>query len=438
VLPITEPLLEHACVAVADGRITFVGPASDAPAGRDEPLGDAILMPGLVNAHTHLELTAFRGLLEDLPFRDWIVSLQAAKEAVMTPDDFLDAARLGVAEGLLAGITTYADTCDSGAAIVAMREMGVRGIMYAETFGPAPEHLDRAMAQLRAKVERARPLASPLVRLGVSPHAPYTVSDDLFRAVAAYAGAESLPMAVHIAESDAELRLLRDAAGPFAEGLAKRNITVRPRAASPIALLDALGVLTQQPLLIHCVQIDERDVAAIARHDCPVAHCPISNAKLGHGVMPLVEMLAADVRVALGSDSMASNNRMDLLAESRAALLAQRARTRRHDALSASRILELATLGGADALGLAGEIGSLTPGKSADLVAFAAPPQLDPLYAPSDHLVHALSPHVLLATVAGRPLVRHGALVNPPFNLASRITALSTRLTSWRDQHVPS
>ncbi len=431
-LPITAPPLEHACVAVEDGRITWVGPASGAPTGRDEHLGDAILMPGLVNAHTHLELTAFRGLLEDLPFREWILSLQAAKEAVMTPDDYLDAARLGVTEGLLAGVTTYADTCDSGAAVVAMHEMGVRGIMYAETFGPAPEHLDRAMAQLRAKLERARPHASPLVRLGVSPHAPYTVSDDLFRAVAAYAGAESLPMAIHIAESDAESRLVREGAGPFADGLARRGITVRPRAASPVALLDALGVLAHRPLLIHCVQTDERDVAAIARHDCAVAHCPISNAKLGHGVMPLVEMLGAGVRVALGSDSMASNNRMDLLAESRAALLAQRARARRCDILTAARALELATIGGATALGLADEIGSLTPGKSADLVAFAVPPQLAPLYAPTDHLVHALSPHVLLATVAGRPLVRDGALLNPPPALAPRITALSTRLTSWR------
>ncbi len=403
VVPVSAPPIRDATVVEHEGKIVYVGPRAGAPPGPDHELGEAILLPGLINAHTHLELTLFRGLLDAVPFREWIARLQGAKAAVMTRDRFFDAARLGIVEGLRAGITTYADTCDSGVALDAMRQLGVRGIMYQEVFCPWPDaaRVRDAAADLRAKLAALEPLETDLVRLGISPHAPYTVSDPLF-ALAARAGR---PLAVHIAESDAESRLVRDGTGPFADALLARGIPVAPRARSPIALLRALGVLDAHPLLIHAVNVDATDIEAIAASHASVVHCPISNAKLGHGIAPVAELMAAGITVALGSDSMASNDRMDLLEESRAAALAQRARRTCPGALSGRDALTLATLGGARALGLESRVGSLEAGKDADLAAFSLPPGFgggDPETA----LVFALggSP-ARLVTVKGVPRV---------------------------------
>jgi cytosine/adenosine deaminase-related metal-dependent hydrolase len=278
VLPISAPPIENGTVGVDGDRIAYVGPRAGAPPGDDEELGDAVLLPGLVNAHCHLELTAMRGFLEDLDFRSWILRLTTAKRAVLTPGMLLDSARYGIDEGVRHGITTYADTCDSGVVFDAMCERGVRGIMYQEVFGPDPAQCEASMADLREKVARVRPRETPLVRIGVSPHAPYTVSDDLFAAAGEYAREKSLPIAIHIAESDLEQQLVVAGTGAFADGLRGRGIAVAPRARSPIQLLDALGVLAARPLLIHCVRADATDVASIAAARCGVAHWPASNA----------------------------------------------------------------------------------------------------------------------------------------------------------------
>ncbi|MDQ2930673.1 MAG: amidohydrolase family protein, partial [Gemmatimonadota bacterium] len=336
VLPISSPPIRDGTVVELGGRIVYVGSRKDAPEtadGTDRDLGNCALIPGLVNAHTHLELTAFRGLLEDLSFREWIARLQGAKVAVMSPERFLDSARWGIAEGLRAGITTFADTCDSGVALEAMRERGVRGIMYQEVFSPSadPKAVRAAAARLAEQLMRHDAFETDLQHVGVSPHAPYTVSDPLFTVVAR----SGRRMAIHIAESDAEHRFVSEGEGPFADAHRARGIPVARRASSPIGLLEKLGVLDAKPLLIHCVRVSDADIASIASSRSTVAHCPISNAKLGHGIAPLLEMLDAGVDVGLGSDSMAANNRMHLLEESRAAVLAQRIRTSRHDALPA-------------------------------------------------------------------------------------------------------
>lgn len=374
VVPVSSPPIRDATVAVDGSRIAYVGPREGAPPGEERELGEALLLPGLVNAHTHLELTAFRGMLDGLPFREWILLLQRAKTETMTRERYLESALAGIAEGLRAGITTYADTCDSGVALEAMRTMGVRGIMYQEVFCPSPDpaRVGEAAASLAAKLAVLEPLETELQRVGISPHAPYTCSDPLL-ALAARSGR---PIAIHIAESEDETLLVRDGAGAFAGPLRERGIPAAPRARTPIDLLERLGVLDAKPapLLIHCVRVDDSDIRAISRSGASVAHCPISNARLGHGVAPLLEMLEAGIPVGLGSDSMASNDRMHLLEEARAALLAQRIRTRAVDALPPARALELATLGGARALGLDARIGSLEPGKEADLAAFPLPP----------------------------------------------------------------
>jgi 5-methylthioadenosine/S-adenosylhomocysteine deaminase len=438
VVPVSRPPITDGCVDVRDGDIVYVGPCHDAPPSDGElvQLGDALLLPGLVNAHTHLELTAFRGLLGDAPFRRWIVSLQRAKAAVMTRQRYLDAARLGVAEGLLAGITTYADSCDSGVSLEVMRELGVRGVMYQEVFGPDPAAAARSLGELDAKLEQLCGLETDLQRLGVSPHAPYTVSAELYRGVGRLARQRGLPMMLHAAESEAESELVADGSGPFAEALRRRGIEVPARGRSPLAYLQDLGILDERPLLAHCVQADAADVERIAATGATIAHCPISNAKLGHGVAPVVEFRQYGIDVGLGSDSMASNDRMHLLEEARVAVLAQRQRTRRWDALSAHDALELATLGGARALRMDERIGSLDIGKSADLAAFDlggmdVTPAFDPVVAAVFSLGGSRASFV---AVAGRPLVWRGRLTSADPAVSTRARATVEALQRWREQ----
>jgi 5-methylthioadenosine/S-adenosylhomocysteine deaminase len=436
VLPITADPIADATVAVHDGRIAYVGPRAGAPGPRDEDdvdLGDALLLPGLVNAHCHLELTAMRGFLDGLGFRDWILRLTHARTAVLDPAALLDAARLGVEEGVRAGVTTFADTGDSGAGFDAMLERAVRGVSYREVFGPDPSQCERAVAGLRERVLAMRERETPLVRAGVSPHAPYTVSDPLFRATAELATELGAPMAIHIAESALESALVTDAAGEFADGLRRRGIAVAPRARSPIALLEELGVLDADPLLIHCVRVDAHDVRAIAERRCGVAHCPASNARLAHGIAPLAELLAAGVDVGLGSDSVASNDRMDILDEARLALLLASARAQRVGVITAARALELATLGGARALRLDAEIGSLEAGKAADLAAFPlAAAARGPTHDPVAAAVLALAgTPAALVVVAGRVLVRDGRALDADPELPSRVQRTADRMREW-------
>lgn len=413
VLPITAPSLEHGAVAVDGGRIAFVGPANEAPPGERSDLGECALMPGLVNVHTHLELTVMRGWLEDLPFRKWIIRLTKARQQILDADTLLASARMGIAEGLLAGITTYADTCESGVVHQALRDMGARGLMYLEVFGPDPGQAPESLKTLGERLSSLRSDDTHLVRSGISPHAPYSVSDALFRSSAALAISEDLPIAVHAAESEAEQRLVTEAQGDFADALRARSIDVAARGESTIELLDRAGLLRARPLLIHCVQATGDDIRRMADNDCAIAHCPASNAKLGHGVANLSGFLDAGIRVGLGSDSVASNNRMDILDEARLALLLGRAVGRKWTAFPATMGLELATISGARALGLDSEIGSLDVGKSADLAAFP----LDGLHAqpvqdPESALVFATAGRgAALVTVAGNELVKNGRLV---------------------------
>jgi 5-methylthioadenosine/S-adenosylhomocysteine deaminase len=371
-----------------------------------------------------------RGLLENLSFHEWIVRLQRAKATVLTPESMRDAARLGIAEGLRAGITTFADTCDSGVALEAMRDAGVRGIMYQEVFGPEPASCEEAIESLKEKLDAHGSLASHLVRVGVSPHAPYTVSDRLFAAVRELARGHRLPVAIHIAESAEELAFVKDATGPFADGHRARGIPVERRARSSIALLERLGILGLRPLLIHCVRARGRDISAIAAHGCSIAHCPASNAKLGHGIAAAHEWLGLGIAVGLGSDSMASNNRMHILEEARLAVIAQRTRGSAFASFSAERGLEMATIGGARALGLDREVGSLEVGKAADLCAFA----LDELYAtphedPVATAVFALGGAAArLVLVAGQPRVLDSRLLDEDEGLIDRVRATGEAL----------
>jgi 5-methylthioadenosine/S-adenosylhomocysteine deaminase len=436
VLPITQPPIENGTVVEHGGKIIYVGARAGAPAGEDHELGESILMPGLVNAHTHLELTVMRGFLEDLDFSDWIDKLRQSRNEILDEARLLDSAKFGVTEGLQAGITTYADTCSSGVVMQAMRELGVRGIMYQETFGPEPSSCDAAIVDLGQRLASLTPEQTDLVHLGISPHAPYTVSDALYAATAKLARERSLPLAMHIAESAAEEDIVVRGNGPFGERWRRRGIETAKRARSPIALLERLDLLQPGSLLIHCVRVDDADITTIARRGCSVAHCPASNAKFGHGVAPLLPLLAAGIAVGIGSDSVASNNRMDVLDEARLAVLIHRGAARKHDVFGAHQALTLATIGGARALGLDDRIGSLEVGKDADLAAFRIDiPRTIPTGDPYSAAVFALPGRSAeLVTVRGEVLVERGRCKKSDPALTQRVQEIGASLAKWAER----
>ncbi len=399
VLPIAGPPIECGAVLLgSDGRVDMVGPDAAVPRPPDVPgesFADGMLLPGLVNTHTHLELTGFDLGPAAPEFDDWIGRVRAVK-ATRTAEGFLAAARLGLAGCHAAGVTTVADTGDSGAVIRAMAEVGASGIAYQEVFGPHPAQLAESLAGLRSRAEALGRFAGGRVRLGLSPHAPYTVSGPLYAAVAQWAARDRLPLAVHLAESRAESELLENGSGRFAEAWRRRGIPLpEGPGRSPVEWLDQHGVLGERTLCIHVVQAGPADLSRLARRGCAVAHCPLSNAAHGHGAAPLAGFLSHGLRVGVGTDSVLSVSRLDLLGEARAA--------RALAGLDAPSALALCTLGGAAALGLDGEVGSLEVGKWGDCVALRCAPAGGP---PVEQALRSRREDVIATFVGGRDVYR--------------------------------
>jgi 5-methylthioadenosine/S-adenosylhomocysteine deaminase len=439
VLPVSAPAIEDGALLIDDhGRIVDVGMNAHVPSpdsARLLELGDAALLPGLVDAHAHPELAAFRGLIEDLTFPDWIATLQRLKTTAADRETYGVSARWTCVEAIAAGVTTLAATEDSAAALCALIDAGLRGVVYTEVFGPSPDQAPGVMADLEARMEALRRQETELVRVGVSPHAPFTVSDALFSQVAAYALREDLPVAVHAAESADEKALVTRADGAFAGRLRTRGIDVAPRGRSTIDMLERTGVLDTRPLLIHCIHVDDSDIARIAAAGATVAHCPAANARLGHAVAPLMELLIAGIAVGLGGDSVASNNRIDILEEAHLAQMLQRAHRGDPALLPASQLLRLATLDGARALGLDTRTGSLEIGKDADLCAVSlAAPHILPIHDPAVAVVHAArASDVILTVVRGRILHGDGTDVRVRADhLRTRLDTVAGRLREAR------
>lgn len=414
-MPVTAPVLVDGGLVVAGGRIVAVGPAEDlarAHPGADVvDLGRAIVMPGFVNCHSHLEYTTFRGILDDAEFGDWILQLVDIK-ASLTPDEYLDSARLGVAESVASGITTVADTSYTGLSLKAAGEAGLRGRVYLEVYGIDDARLDDTLARIDSRLEASRAMASRRFDVGLMAHAPYTVSSRLYEAIAERSRAEGFRVASHVAESRHELTYVRAGSGKFAhdfrEKLGWERMLVQPYGVSPVKYLQQWGVFSSGFLAVHCTLATVDDIRILRAKDAAVAHCPKSNAKLGCGVAPLGDMLHQGVRVGLGTDSPAASNTMDMFEEMRTMLLLHRATERDVTVLDAERCVRLATLGGAEALGLDGEVGSLEPGKAADFIAVdVSRSRFAPISNPYSALVYgANQDDVFLTVVDGRVLYR--------------------------------
>jgi len=412
VLPDSSTLIEDGAVAVHGSQIAGAGSAAEIkarfPGAHVESFGQSLILPGLINTHTHLELTALRGYLEneESDFFAWLRKLTLARFERMTADDIRVSATWGACEAVRAGITCVGDASDSAMmSMLALQDVGLRGVVFQESFGPDPRLVEENFAKLQAKVEQLRDVENDLVRVGVSPHAPYTVCRRQLELIAEFAKSEQLPLMMHAAESEAEELFLRDGTGVFAEGLAKRGIAWTPPRVSTVQYLQQVGILDCQPLLAHCIRVDQGDIETLLETGSKVAHCPKSNAKLGHGRAPLTVFLEAGITVGLGSDSVASNNTCDIIEEARFALLF----ALKNPFLTAIRMLTAATTGGARCLGLEEKgIGVLREGGQADLVVLGldGAHQL-PVYDPITTLIFSSSGRdVVLTVIAGREVYR--------------------------------
>ncbi len=416
-LPISGPPIERGAVVVLGPLIAAVGSAEELrqryPGERVRDFSGCVLMPGLVNTHTHLKFSAFRGFAGPRNFSEWMLRLLLAARK-LDERDYEVSCLWGAYECARSGVTSIADTGREGWMVArAAAAAGLRARVYLEVFGLDDAQLPATMAGLEAGVVRTREAAAlsggasdagaqmgahgPTVEVGVSPHAPYSVSARLYRETARFARREGMRLATHVAESQAELELLSRGKSPIPGAYQAANLWTgqrwRPPLQRPLQYAAGTGVLGPDALVIHAVQLDEDDLIALAASGAAVAHCPRSNQHLRCGVAPVAEMKATGVTVGLGTDSLASNDSLDMFAEMRAALAASRAhgdggrlaRTVPGPAgasadapaapLDPKAVLRMATLDGAQALGWDHFIGSIEPGKRADIIAVQVPGQ---------------------------------------------------------------
>ena len=424
VLPVSAPPIEHGAVAVEGQLIAGIGRQAEIaerfPGCRIESFGEAVILPGLINTHTHLELTALRGYLEneETDFLAWLRKLTIARLEQMTPDDIRVSATWGACEAVRAGITCVGDASDTAMmSMSALRDVGLRGVVYQESFGPDARLAGENFEKLRNKVDELRAAETGLVRVGVSPHSPYTVCGRQLELIAELAQREGLPLMMHAAESEAEDQFVREGCGAFAEGLAKRSIAWQAPGVSTIQYLKQIGILETRPLLAHCIRVDDADIETLRTSGAKVAHCPKSNAKLGHGHAPFAKFIEAGIAVGLGSDPVASNNTCDILEEARFATLLSRAAGAR---VSAGDALRAATLGG-----------ELREGAQADLavVSLMGMHQV-PSYDPIATLIFASSGRdVIMTVIAGSEVYRNGRVSNVDEDrLRARILEINHRL----------
>jgi len=396
-------VLENHAVAVNDGRIVAVLSQAEA-AARFSPrqrkrLDQHVLIPGLVNLHTHAAMTLLRGLADDLPLMEWLHDHVWPAEAKHVCEQFVhDGSLLACAEMLRGGITCFNDmyffpkaAADAAIASGMRAAIGLITVDFPSNYAAdADDYLAKGLAA------RDELLEEPLLSFCLAPHAPYTVGERSFAKVLTLAEQIEVPIHLHLHETVQEI------------DDSEQRFGMRP-----IERIRRLGLLSPALIAVHAVHLNAQEIELLAEHGCSVAHCPSSNLKLASGIAPITQLLAQGINIGLGTDGAASNNRLDIFQEMRLAALLAKEQGGRADAIDAHRVLRMATLGGARALGLDADIGSITTGKYADLCAVRLDDiALAPCYHPVSHLTYSLGrEHVSDVWVAGRIRVENGQLV---------------------------
>lgn len=390
ILPI-EPagaLLSGHALAIDGGLIVEILPVSDVPQryiAKDHfKLDGHVLIPGLINLHTHAAMTLLRGIADDRPLMDWLEHHIWPLEAKhLSPAFAHDGTMIACAEMLRGGVTCFSDMYffpeAAIEAVLASKMRAAIGMVVIDFATNYASHADEYLAKgftLRDSYARR-----PLLQFCMAPHGPYTISDSTFKKIAMQTAETNTTIHMHIHETRDEIKHSLDKYG------------VRP-----LARLQGLELLSPAFIGVHAVHVNAEEIQRLSEHGCHIAHCPTSNLKLGSGIPPLAAIQARGLNFGLGTDGAASNNRLDLFHEMRHAALLAKGASRNAEALDAHATLRAATLGGAQALGLDGRIGSLLPGKAADLCAVRLDEWLmQPCFDPASHLVY----------VAGREQVTH-------------------------------
>ena len=419
IVPVEPALavLDHHSLMVADGRVAGILPTAEAhahfAAKRLVSLPDHVLIPGLVNLHTHAAMNLMRGIADDLPLMEWLQHhIWPAESRHVSPSFVREGTLLACAEMLRGGITCFNDMYFfPDAAAQAAIEAGMRaaiGIIALEF--PTAYACDADDYLHKGLAVRDRFGAEPLLSFTLAPHAPYTVSDKTFAKILTYAEQLELPIHVHLHETLAEIE----------QSLGQYHLR-------PAQRLHNLGLLGPNLIAVHAVHLNQEEIATFARLGCHVAHCPASNLKLASGIARLER---ARINVGLGTDGAASNNSLDLFQEMRLAALLAKQESGRAEDLPAFEALQMATLNGARALGLDENIGSLLPGKAADVVAVnLGDVETQPCYDPISHLVYAAGrEHVTHVWIGGRPVMEDRKL------LTLDVKSLAAQAIAWRDR----
>lgn len=376
VLPICSKPIENASIVVKDDKILNVGKSSKIikqyPNVANKDFGNVVIMPCFINTHSHLELTAMRGYLDKFEndFTTWLIKLSNTREKILEHKNLETFALLGIAEGIRAGVSFFADIGRfANVGFAALKQAKIRGISFQETeFSPKNETAKDDFLSLKDRYLALKETETYLVRAGISPHSPYTVSPKLFEEITNFALSQKVKLTIHAAESKDEQDFLIRGKGMFSEMYKKFDLSWQTPQVSTIQYFKHLGVLQTKPLLAHCVYADETDIETIFATESSVAHCPKSNSKFGHGIAPFEKFIDKEIKIGFGSDSVVSNNTIDILEESRFATLIARTRGDKKRLINAEEVLYSATLGGAKAVGLDHEIGSLETGKQADFI----------------------------------------------------------------------
>lgn len=396
-----EDIFNPGAVAVRGDEIIWVGPEESRPAtvsGRQLDMAGGLIMPGLVNAHTHAAMSCFRGLADDLPLIVWLNEHIFPAERKINAEAIYQGTLLACAEMILSGTTTFCDMyLFEGQVARAASEAGIRAVVGEVLYDfPSPHYgpAEQGLAFTRELISTWQ--GDPLVSVAVEPHAVYTCSPDLLHACKEISEEFQVPMIIHLSESEDEVKQVKERYGT-----------------SPVMHLERHGLLGPQLVADHCVVLTEEEMDLLAERRVRVVHNPESNMKLANGVAPIPELVSRGIPVGLGTDGCASNNNLDMLAEMDMAAKLHKVHRLDPTVMSAKAVVHLATRGSAAALGLEEKVGTLEPGKKADLIGLDLDrPHLTPLYNVYSQLVYAASAaDVTLSVINGRVVMNNRELL---------------------------